>query len=102
MQDLVFACMRLSPTRIIIGEVRDLSAYDVLKAWNTGHPGGFCTIHADGCEDCLTRLELLIKEAVSSNNSTSDIQRLIGSTIGNIISIQKKHVTENPSVWSMT
>lgn len=90
MQDLVFACMRLSPTRIIIGEVRDLSAYDVLKAWNTGHPGGFCTIHADGCEDCLTRLELLIKEAVSSNNSTSDIQRLIGSTIGNIISIQKK------------
>ena len=51
MQDLVFISMRLSPQRILIGEVRDKSAYDVLKAWNTGHPGGFCTIHADGCHD---------------------------------------------------
>lgn len=88
MRDLVFISMRLSPQRILIGEVRDKSAYDVLKAWNTGHPGGFCTIHADSCHDSFTRLELLTKEA-EINSSTKDIKALIGSTVGVIISIQK-------------
>jgi len=88
MQDLVFISMRLSPQRILIGEVRDKSAYDVLKAWNTGHPGGFCTIHADGCHDAFIRLELLVKEA-DTGSSTRDIKALIGSTVGVIISIQK-------------
>lgn len=88
MQDLVFISMRLSPQRILIGEVRDKSAYDVLKAWNTGHPGGFCTIHADGCHDAFIRLELLVKEA-DTGSSTKDIKALIGSTVGAIISIQK-------------
>ena len=88
MQDLVFISMRLSPQRILIGEVRDKSAYDVLKAWNTGHPGGFCTIHADGCHDAFIRLELLVKEA-DTGSSTRDIKALIGSTVGVVISIQK-------------
>lgn len=88
MQDLVFMSMRLSPQRILIGEVRDKSAYDVLKAWNTGHPGGFCTIHADSCKDAFTRLELLVKEA-DTGSSTRDIKSLIGSTVGAIISIQR-------------
>lgn len=88
MQDLVFISMRLSPQRILIGEVRDKSAYDVLKAWNTGHPGGFCTIHADGCHDAFIRLELLVKEA-DTGSSTRDIKALIGTTVGVIISIQK-------------
>ena len=88
MQDLVFISMRLSPQRILIGEVRDKSAYDVLKAWNTGHPGGFCTIHADGCHDAFIRLELLVKEA-DTGSSTRDIKALIGSTVGVVIRIQK-------------
>ena len=88
MQDLVFISMRLSPQRILIGEVRDKSAYDVLKAWNTGHPGGFCTIPADGCHDAFIRLELLVKEA-DTGSSTRDIKALIGSTVGVVISIQK-------------
>lgn len=88
MQDLVFCCMRLSPNRILVGEVRDKSAYDVLKAWNTGHPGGFCTLHADSCDDAFVRLELLVKEANTSSN-TEDIRMLIGSTVSAIVSIQK-------------
>lgn len=88
MQDLVFCCMRLSPNRILVGEVRDKSAYDVLKAWNTGHPGGFCTLHADSCEDAFTRLELLVKEAYTSSG-TEDIRHLIGTTVSAIVSIQK-------------
>ena len=62
MTDLVRDTLRLRPDRIIIGEVRDGSALDLLKAWNTGHPGGLATIHANSAEEALTRLEDLIGE----------------------------------------
>lgn len=62
MTDLVRDCLRLRPDRIIIGEVRDGSALDLLKAWNTGHPGGLATIHANSAMEGLTRLEDLIGE----------------------------------------
>ncbi|MBB3892831.1 type IV secretion system protein VirB11 [Phenylobacterium haematophilum] len=63
MTDLVRDTLRLRPDRIIIGEVRDGSALDLLKAWNTGHPGGLATIHANSAREGLTRLEDLIGEA---------------------------------------
>ena len=63
MTDLVRDTLRLRPDRIIIGEVRDGSALDLLKAWNTGHPGGLATIHANSALEGLTRLEDLIGEA---------------------------------------
>jgi type IV secretion system protein VirB11 len=62
MTDLVRDTLRLRPDRIIIGEVRDGSALDLLKAWNTGHPGGLATIHANSAMEGLTRLEDLIGE----------------------------------------
>ncbi len=62
MTDLVRDSLRLRPDRIIIGEVRDGSALDLLKAWNTGHPGGLATIHANSALEGLTRLEDLIGE----------------------------------------
>ena len=62
MTDLVRDTLRLRPDRIIIGEVRDGSALDLLKAWNTGHPGGLATIHANSAGEALTRLEDLIGE----------------------------------------
>ena len=51
MTDLVRDTLRLRPDRIIIGEVRDGSALDLLKAWNTGHPGGLATIHANSAAE---------------------------------------------------
>jgi P-type conjugative transfer ATPase TrbB len=62
MTDLVRDTLRLRPDRIIIGEVRDGSALDLLKAWNTGHPGGLATIHANSAAEGLIRLEDLIGE----------------------------------------
>lgn len=56
-QDLVKATLRLRPDRIIIGEVRDGAALDMLEAWNTGHPGGLCTLHANSATDALNRIE---------------------------------------------
>lgn len=65
MTDLVRDSLRLRPDRIVIGEVRDGSALDLLKAWNTGHPGGLATIHANSAHEGLTRLEDLIGEVTA-------------------------------------
>jgi len=62
LRQLLRATMRLFPTRILVGEVRDGAALDLLKAWNTGHPGGIATIHADSAAGGLTRIEQLISE----------------------------------------
>ena len=62
--DLVRSTMRLRPDRIVVGEVRGPEALDMLKAWNTGHPGGIATVHANSAHAALYRLEQLIQEAV--------------------------------------
>jgi type IV secretion system protein VirB11 len=64
MADLVRSTLRLRPDRIIVGEVRGREALDMLKAWNTGHPGGIATVHANGARAALYRLEQLVQEAV--------------------------------------
>ena len=61
--DLVRSTLRLRPDRIIIGEVRGAEALDLLKAWNTGHPGGITTLHANSAHGALARLEQLTLEA---------------------------------------
>lgn len=62
--DLVRSTLRLRPDRIIVGEVRGPEALDMLKAWNTGHPGGLTTVHANSAEAGLYRLEQLVQEVV--------------------------------------
>jgi type IV secretion system protein TrbB len=66
MNDLLKATMRLRPDRIVVGEVRGSEALSLLKAWNTGHPGGLSTVHANSARGALTRLEQLVQEAVVS------------------------------------
>ena len=60
---LVKATLRASPTRIVIGEVRDASALDFLDATATGHPGGVCTVHASDALGALERLDRLAQRA---------------------------------------
>ncbi len=64
MADLVRSTLRLRPDRIIVGEVRGGEALDMLKAWNTGHPGGIATVHANSAASALTRIEQLVQESV--------------------------------------
>jgi len=66
MLDCLRACMRLKPTRIVVGEVRGAEAHTLLKAWNTGHPGGCATIHANDAISGLKRLESLLAEATAA------------------------------------
>ncbi|GHV37632.1 conjugal transfer protein TrbB [Synergistales bacterium] len=84
--------MRLSPSRIIIGEVRGGEALDLLKSWNTGHPGGFATVHANSALATLARLEQLILEA-----APYPMKELIGEAV-NIIIFLQRHAVTGPKV----
>ncbi|WP_051279203.1 P-type conjugative transfer ATPase TrbB [Hellea balneolensis] len=66
LSDLVRSTLRLRPDRIIVGEVRGPEAVDMLKAWNTGHPGGIATVHANSAKAGLSRIEQLILEGVQT------------------------------------
>jgi pilus assembly protein CpaF len=59
-RDLIKSALRMRPDRIIVGEVRDDAAVDMLQAMNTGHDGSLCTGHANSPEDMLHRLETLV------------------------------------------
>jgi P-type conjugative transfer ATPase TrbB len=85
--DLVRSTLRFRPDRIIVGEVRGAEALDMLKAWNTGHPGGIATVHANSGRAALYRLEQLIQEAV-----VTVPRRLIAEAIDVIVFIQGRGV----------
>ena len=93
MSRLLKSTMRLRPDRIIVGEVRDGAALTLLKAWNTGHPGGIATIHANSARSALQRLEQLTAEA-----SQQPMQAVIGDAVDLIIFIERvpkgRRVTE--------
>ncbi|MFT4286825.1 CpaF family protein [Nocardioides sp.] len=59
-RDLVKNALRMRPDRIIVGEVRDASALDMLQAMNTGHDGSICTLHSNGPRDTLARMETMV------------------------------------------
>lgn len=59
-RDLIKASLRMRPSRIIVGEVRDAAAIDMLQAMNTGHDGSLSTGHANSSKDMLTRLESMV------------------------------------------
>jgi pilus assembly protein CpaF len=59
-RDLVKNSLRMRPDRIVVGEVRDGAALDMLQAMNTGHDGSITTAHANSPRDCLSRLETMV------------------------------------------
>ncbi len=80
MQDLLKITMRQRPDRIIVGEVRGKEALDMIKAWNTGHPGGVCTVHANDARAGLLRIEQLISEV-----SEAPMRELVGEAIDVVV-----------------
>lgn len=85
MLDCLRACMRLKPTRIVVGEVRGQEAHALLKAWNTGHPGGAATVHANDALSGLIRLESLVAEATSAPQ-----QALIAAAVDLVVFIDEE------------
>eukprot|EP00913_Durusdinium_trenchii_P017558 g16499.t1 len=84
MARLLKSTMRLRPDRMIVGEVRDGAALTLLKAWNTGHPGGVTTIHSNTAMSALRRLEQLTAEA-----SQQPMQEVIGEAVDLVVSIER-------------
>jgi type IV secretion system protein VirB11 len=84
MTDLLRYTLRLRPDRIIIGEVRGPEALAMLKAWNTGHPGGVTTVHANGTADALRRIEDLVGEA-----SQTIPRRSIAAAVNYVVFIER-------------
>ena len=84
MARLLKSTMRLRPDRIIVGEVRDGAALTLLKAWNTGHPGGVTTIHSNTAMSALRRLEQLTAEV-----SQQPMQEVIGEAVDLVVSIER-------------
>ena len=67
MQDCLRCALRMHPDRLIFGEVRGPEVRDMLMAWNTGHRGGLCTIHADSAPDTLARIEEMLATGIAAN-----------------------------------
>ncbi|NHB94330.1 P-type conjugative transfer ATPase TrbB [Photorhabdus cinerea] len=88
MNQLLRGVMRYRPDRIIVGEVVDAAALSMLKAWNTGHDGGLCTIHADSALEGFDRLYDLIEE--SGINMSERVNRLIGRAIDGVIFLKRE------------
>ncbi len=62
-QELIEACLRLRPERIIVGELRGSEAFSFLRAINTGHPGSISTLHADTPRMALEQLKMMVMQA---------------------------------------
>ncbi|GHV30675.1 conjugal transfer protein TrbB [Synergistales bacterium] len=84
MQKLLKTAMRYRPDRIIIGEVRGGESLDLLKSWNTGHPGGLATVHANNAPAALLRLEQLIAEV-----SVTPMSALIAEAVHIVVYMQE-------------
>ena len=87
MKALLRATLRLRPDRILVGEVRGEEALTLLKAWNTGHPGGIATVHANDVHTAIGRMEQLVAESGTGLAK----EKLIAESIDLIIGIEKYH-----------
>ncbi|ECC1675583.1 P-type DNA transfer ATPase VirB11 [Salmonella enterica] len=89
------ACMRLTPGRIFMTELRDDAAWDYLQALNTGHPGGLTSTHANSARDAFNRIGLLIKATpIGRMLDMSDIMRMLYSTIDVVVHMEKRKIKE--------
>lgn len=83
--DLVRDALRMRPDRIVVGEMRDgAAALETLKSWNTGHPGGLSTIHANSAEDVPRRVEDLMMEVTATPS-----RRMIAGAVQRIVHISR-------------
>jgi pilus assembly protein CpaF len=100
-RDLVRNALRMRPDRIVVGEVRDGAALDMLQAMNTGHDGSLTTVHANAPRDSLARLETMVLMA-GMDLPVRAIREQISSAIDIVIQLSRlrdgtrriTHITE--------
>ena len=87
-QDLIEACLRLRPERIIVGELRGSEAFAFLRAINTGHPGSISTLHADTPEMALQQLKLVVMQA-GLGMTPEDIMSYIKNVVDIVVQLKR-------------
>lgn len=96
-RNLVRLTLRMRPDRIIVGEIRGAEAYDLLDALNTGHSGGFCTMHADTAHTALTRLESMVRmHPDASNLPLESLRSQIATTFNFVIQAARRKGQRGP------
>lgn len=87
--DCIGACMRLSPDRIFLTELRGPETWDYLAALNTGHPGSVTTTHANSAADAFDRLAVLIKQSPSGGRlDLATIQHFLAHTVDIVVFLE--------------
>jgi type IV secretion system protein VirB11 len=89
-QDLIEACLRLRPDRIIVGELRGAEAFSFLRAINTGHPGSIATVHADTPAMALEQLKLMVMQA-GLGMPPQEIKQYIGYVVDIVLQLKREH-----------
>ena len=90
--DLIGACMRLKPDRVLLAELRGAEAFDFLKLMTTGHSGSVTSFHAESCELAAQRYVFMAKEHLDAAMFTDEaLKRLVNMTIDIML-----HVTAEP------
>lgn len=86
-RDLVKLAMRMRPDRLILGETRGDETYDLIRAFNSGHPGSVSTIHADSALQALSALEMLFQMSLPPNASMPPdlVKRYIAESVHVIV-----------------
>lgn len=93
--DALAACMRLSPDRIFLAELRGPETWDYLAALNTGHPGSVTTTHANSAADTFDRLAVLIKQSPTGGNlDLATIQAFLRHTVDIVLYFERFRLKE--------
>ncbi|PIR39106.1 MAG: P-type DNA transfer ATPase VirB11 [Alphaproteobacteria bacterium CG11_big_fil_rev_8_21_14_0_20_39_49] len=96
-QDLIEACLRLRPDRIIVGEVRGAEAFSFLRAINTGHPGSISTLHADTPQMAMEQLKLMVMQA-GLGMPPAEVRQYISQVIDIVVQLKRsgkvRHISE--------
>jgi type IV secretion system protein VirB11 len=87
-QDLIEACLRLSPSRIIVGELRGAEAFSYLRAVNTGHPGSIATLHADTPALAIEQLCMMVLQA-GLGMSKEEIKFYVKQVVEIVVQLKK-------------
>lgn len=97
-RELIRTSLRMRPDRIIVGEVRDEAAIDMLAAMNTGHDGSLSTGHANSCEDMIKRLETMV--LMGLDIPLVAVKQQIASAVDVIIHLSRMH-DGSRKVWKI-
>lgn len=89
-RDLMEACLRMKPDRILPAEIRDAAAFQFVQAAQSGHPGSMTSIHANSEVEAFGRLAMMLSSAPEATGmSRNDINALITATIDVVVQVVK-------------